>query len=79
MLSTDDLCLTDAYDLDSPSPAQRFAEAAYEAGFEGRLVPSCTRFSGGNLVLFPTRLRSGSQLRIVRAEDPVPYVDRSGV
>jgi RES domain-containing protein len=78
-LSTDDLCRTDALDLDLPSPTQRFAAAVLERGVEGMLVPSCTRFSGGNLVLFPSQLRPGSRVQILRAEDPTLYVERSGV
>jgi hypothetical protein len=78
-LSTDELCQTDAFDRDPLSPTQRFAATAFEQGLEGLLVPSCTRFAGGNLVLFPTNLLLGSEVRIVRAEDPVLYVERPGV
>ncbi len=69
----------DAFDLDPPNPTQRHAAVAFEQSFEGLLVPSCTRFAGGNLVLFPTNLLPGSEVRIVRAEDPVLYVERPGV
>jgi hypothetical protein len=78
-LSTEELCRTDAFDLDPPSATQRFATAAFGQGLEGLLVPSCTRFAGGNLVLFPTNLLPGSEVRIVRAEDPVLYVEQPGV
>jgi RES domain-containing protein len=78
-LPTDDLCRIDAFHLAAPTPTQRFATAVFQRGFEGLLVPSCTRFAGGNLVVFPTRLQSGSLVRIVRAEDPVLYVERPGV
>jgi len=78
-LSTDDVCRVNAFQLEAPTPTQQLAAVAFEQGYEGLLVPSCTRFAGGNLVIFPTNLQAGSHVRIVRAEDPVLYVERSGV
>jgi hypothetical protein len=78
-LSTDEVCRINALQLGVPTLTQQLAAVAYEQGLEGLLVPSCTRFSGGNLVIFPTNLQPGSRVRIVRAEDPVLYVERPGV
>ena len=62
MLIGDDLALT-----------QSLGAAALHAGAEGVLVPSATRFSGGNIVLFTDQLRDTSPVELVRSEDPVLY------
>ena len=41
------------------------------------LVPSCTGFAGGNLIVFPAQLRKESVIATVRSEDPELFVDRS--
>lgn len=47
--------------------ARTFAEAL--------LVPSCTRFPEGNLIIFPDRLHGSSSLTIETSIDPDLYVD----
>jgi hypothetical protein len=42
---------------------------------EALLVPSCTRFPEGNLIIFPDRLRPGSTIAVVDTLDPELYVD----
>ena len=37
---------------------------------EAMLVPSCTRFPEGNLVIFPDRLRPGSSIVVEGTQDP---------
>jgi hypothetical protein len=78
-LTTDEVCRVNAFQFGAYRQTQQVAAVAFEQGFEGLLVPSCTRFSGGNLVLFPTNLQPGSRVQVVRAEDPVLYVERPGV
>ncbi|MEA2524791.1 MAG: hypothetical protein QOF73_2018, partial [Thermomicrobiales bacterium] len=56
--------------------SQRLGEAAHVAGFEGLLVPSCTQFASGNLVVFLDNLRPGALLAIVGSEDPNLFVAR---
>jgi len=75
-LSLDDLCLS--ADLVKPpdTPSQRFGEAAYLAGVEGLLVPSCTRFASGNLVVFPENLRPDTVLAVVGSEEPTLFAGR---
>jgi hypothetical protein len=50
------------------------AEAARAIGVEGILVPSCTGFQGGNLVLFPDLPDPASTLTVVQSEDPLLFV-----
>jgi hypothetical protein len=75
-LSIEELCAT--ADLAGPRPtsSQRFGEAAQLAGLEGLLVPSCTRFARGNLVVFSNNLRPNATLTIVGGEEPSLIVDR---
>lgn len=70
-LATDDLC----HDTDWEVP-QLLASAVLARGVEAMIVPSATRL-GNNLVVFPTRLRPGSQIVEVSHLDPRLYVDRS--
>ena len=58
------------YDL-----TQAIGEAALARGVEGILVPSATRL-GDNLILWMAQIRPGSQISIVRSEDPRLYVPR---
>ncbi|MCW1884885.1 RES family NAD+ phosphorylase [Luteolibacter flavescens] len=45
---------------------QAVGRAALLAGFEGMLVPSAARAGGGNLIVFPGNLASGSTVRVVK-------------
>lgn len=51
------------------------AEAARARRVEGLLIPSCTRFRGGNLIIFPDLLQPGSAVHVIDAEDPDLFVD----
>lgn len=42
---------------------------------EAMLIPSCTRFPEGNLIIFPDRLRKNSSIVVVESVDPNLYVD----
>jgi len=53
---------------------QAFASVAREL-VEALLVPSCTRFPEGNLVLFPDRLRPDSHVEVLESHDPNLFVD----
>jgi hypothetical protein len=44
-------------------------------GVEGILVPSCTEFAGGNLVVFPDLLDTHSTVEVVRSEDPTLFIN----
>src|SRR5215218_2882196 len=66
----DDLCRPADYDL-----THEIARAARARGAEALLVPTCTRFTGNNLIIFPDLLRSGSSLIVSSAEDPDLYID----
>jgi RES domain-containing protein len=49
---------------------QAAGRGAYEAGFEGLLVPSARHRPGGvNIVIFPENLRTGSRIDILGKED----------
>jgi hypothetical protein len=58
------------YDL-----TQAVGEAALTRGVEGILVPSATRL-GDNLILWVAQIRPGSQIAVIRSEDPRLYVPR---
>lgn len=75
-ISGGDLCRDVDFAAAEPIVGQRLAAAAFDRGTEGILVPSCTGYAGGNLVLFPGHLRHGSRVDIVRSEDPTLYVER---
>jgi RES domain-containing protein len=47
------------------------AAAARMRGVEAIMVPSCTGFRGGNLVLFPDPLRPQSTIDVVGLEQPI--------
>jgi RES domain-containing protein len=51
--------------------ARAFAEAI--------LVPSCTRFAEGNLIIFPDRLPAGSTIQVIDTQDPDLFVDWNSV
>jgi hypothetical protein len=49
---------------------QAIGRGAFEAGFEGLIVPSARdRPNGENLVIFPTNLRRGSRIDVIGKED----------
>ena len=53
---------------------QAIGRGAYVAGFEGLLVPSAQdRPDGVNVVLFPDRLRRGSKIVILGADQLPPH------
>lgn len=54
----------------------RIGEAA-RAVAEALMIPSCTRFPEGNLVIFPDRLRPGSAITVLDTVDPDLFVDPS--
>ena len=56
-----------------------FASAARLRGVEGLLIPSCTRFRGGNLIIFPDLLRLESNVALTDSEDPDLIVDWDSV
>lgn len=72
----DDLCADDNFTDDAHTLTRRLGSASCDRGVEGLLVPSCTGYEGGNLVLFPSNLRACSVIRIVRSEDPTLFVER---
>jgi hypothetical protein len=39
------------------------------------VVPSCTRFPEGNLIIFPDKLQQGSTISLVSSVDPNLFVD----
>jgi RES domain-containing protein len=51
------------------------AQAARRRGVEGLLIPSCTKFRGGNLIVFPDLLLPGSTVELIDSEDPDLFVD----
>jgi hypothetical protein len=68
-LSYDDLCHPRDY-----SRTQEVARIVQES-FEALLIPSCTRFPEGNLIVFPDRLRQGSTILLIDSLDPDLFVD----
>ena len=70
-MALDDLCRPHDYGV-----AHQVAAAARTMGVEGLLVPSCTEFAGGNLVVFPDLLHTNSTIEIVRGEDPTLFIER---
>jgi hypothetical protein len=53
---------------------QQIAQMAREVA-EALLVPSCTRFPEGNLIIFTDRLRMESSLEVVDTQDPELFID----
>lgn len=74
--TSEELCGANDFAGETPTTSQQLGGAAAARGVEGMIVPSCTGYAGGNLVLFPSRLRAGSVVSIVRSEDPTLYVER---
>jgi RES domain-containing protein len=68
-----ELCRARRFEPARPTISQKFAAAAYALGAEGMLVPSCTLFAGGNLIVFPSRLRTGSFISVIDYEDPALF------
>jgi hypothetical protein len=66
----DDLCHPAAYDL-----THAIANAVRGRGAEALLIPTCTRFNGNNLIVFPDLLRPGSTITVLGTEDPDLYID----
>jgi hypothetical protein len=75
-LSVEDLCARADLAGSLQTRSQQFGEAVCEAGLEGLLVPSCTRFSIGNLVVFMDNLGANAELAIAGSDDPHLIVDR---
>lgn len=69
-LTRDDVCRPRDFQI-----SHELALAARALNVEGMIVPSCSRLSGGNLVLFPDRLREGSAVRLLASEAPELYVE----
>lgn len=42
---------------------------------EALLIPTCTRFPEGNLIIFPDLLRGASEVHVVESHDPDLFVD----
>jgi hypothetical protein len=72
--------LTDA-DICHPTDYKRSQElaSAVRSTAEALLVPSCTGFPEGNLIIFPDRLRPGSVVRVEESLEPNLYVDWDSV
>jgi RES domain-containing protein len=69
-ISMGDLCRPHNY-----AKPHQVAAAARTMGVEGILVPSCTEFAGGNLVVFPDLLDTHSKIEVVRSEDPTLFIN----
>ena len=67
-VTENDLCRP--YDYAKP---HELAAAARAIGAEGMLVPSCTGFTDGNLVVFPDHLDANSTIVVVHSEDPTLF------
>lgn len=68
-LTIDEMC----HPLDY-TKTQEFARAARES-VEALLIPTCTRFPEGNLIIFPDRLTWPSGIYVVDSQDPELFVD----
>lgn len=66
----DDLCHPMDYAV-----THEIAATVRARGAEALLVPTCTRFAGSNLIVFPDLLRPGSSITVLGTEDPDLYVD----
>ena len=51
---------------------QAIGRAAIAVGLEGLIVPSAADFDGNNLLVFPSNLRPGSELKVLNA-DSLPH------
>ena len=65
-----DVCLPSDYRV-----PHALAVAARQRGVEGLLIPSCTKFRGGNLIVFPDHLDPESRIALIDSEDPDLFVD----
>ena len=70
-ITLNDLCRPHDY-----AKPHQVAATARTMGVEGMLVPSCTEFAGGNLVVFPDLLDTNSTIGVVRSEDPTLFIGR---
>jgi hypothetical protein len=68
-LTFEDLCQPRDYRF-----SQELARAARSIS-EALLVPSCTGFPEGNLIIFPDRLRPGSVVLVEESLEPNLYID----
>jgi hypothetical protein len=68
-------------DLCRPLDYEKSHQIAHVAqGFvEAILVPSCTRFPEGNLIVFPDRLRAESSIAVIETQDPDLYIDWNSI
>jgi hypothetical protein len=57
---------------------QQIAVIAREVA-EALIIPSCTRFAEGNLVIFPDRLLPESSILVEETQDPDLFIDWGGV
>jgi RES domain-containing protein len=46
---------------------------------EAMLIPSCTRFPEGNLIIFPDRLHATSSIQVLDSQDPDLFVDGNNI
>ena len=69
-ITLDELCHPTDY-----RKTHALAQAVRARNVEGLLVPSCTRFQCGSLIVFPDLLRPGSTIRVIDTEDPDLFVD----
>ena len=72
-LDLDSLCRPGNYDR-----SHQIADVA-RGRAEALLVPSCTRFPEGNLIIFPDRLHAESAVEIMESQDPDLFVDWDAV
>lgn len=72
-LTDEELCHPSDY-----TRTQAFAGAARES-VEALLIPSCTRFPEGNLIVFTDRLRRNSRLAVTASQDPDLFVDWANI
>jgi hypothetical protein len=66
----EDLCRPTDYYL-----THEIAKAVRARNAEAFIIPTCTRFAGNNLIVFPDLLRSGSSITVLGTEDPDLYID----
>jgi hypothetical protein len=64
-----DLCYPTDY-----TKTQELALAARDS-VEAILIPTCTNFPEGNLIIFPDRLRPTSSIHLLDSQDPDLFVD----
>lgn len=71
-----DVAGIDLHSLCQPTDYERTHQIAEIARVtvEALLVPSCTRFPEGNLIVFPDHLRPGSILHVEETQDPELFV-----